>query len=154
MNPLDKTFSVEKAEESSGFLLWQVTNLWQRTIKKILTPYWLTHSQFVLLASTHWLTIQGQSVTQITLSIHTKIDPMTTSTVVRSLAEKGFIGRKENPSDIRAKLVFLTAEWEMLIKRVIPIIESFDKGFFSHLGKNTHTFNLNMITLLNSWNLE
>jgi len=31
----DNTFSIEKPEESSGFLLWQVTNLWQREIKKL-----------------------------------------------------------------------------------------------------------------------
>jgi hypothetical protein len=28
-------FSFEKTEESTGFLLWQVTNLWQREIKKL-----------------------------------------------------------------------------------------------------------------------
>ena len=34
MKSNDKIFSVETPEESSGFLLWQVTNLWQREIKK------------------------------------------------------------------------------------------------------------------------
>ena len=72
-------FSFEKTEESSGFLLWQVTNFWQREIKKALEKYELTHSQFVLLASIHWLTLDKQNVTQILLSNHTKIDPMTTS---------------------------------------------------------------------------
>jgi hypothetical protein len=56
MKNKDNTFSVEKAEDSSGFLLWQVTNLWQREIKKALEPYGITHSQFVLMASIHWLT--------------------------------------------------------------------------------------------------
>jgi len=32
-------FGFDKAEESTGFLLWQVTNLWQREIKKALKPY-------------------------------------------------------------------------------------------------------------------
>jgi len=44
MKSTDNTFSVEKAEESSGFLLWQVTNLWQREIKKALDEFGLTHS--------------------------------------------------------------------------------------------------------------
>lgn len=82
MKQTDNTFSVDKAEESSGFLLWQVTNLWQRAIKKALEEYGLTHSQYVLLASIHWLTLHKQEVTQIVLSAHTKIDPMTTSTVL------------------------------------------------------------------------
>jgi hypothetical protein len=56
-------FNFGKAEESTGFLLWQVTNLWQREIKKALERYELTHSQFVLLTSIHWLTLDNQNVT-------------------------------------------------------------------------------------------
>lgn len=69
MKSKDNPFSVEKPEESSGFLLWQVTNLWQREIKKALENYGLTHSQYVLLASIHWLTIHKQEVTQVVLSL-------------------------------------------------------------------------------------
>ncbi len=43
MKSADNIFSVKKPEESSGFLLWQVTNLWQREIKKALEQYGLTH---------------------------------------------------------------------------------------------------------------
>ena len=48
-----------KAEESSGLLLWQVSMLWQRGIKKVLQPFDLTHPQFVLLASAQWFAQQG-----------------------------------------------------------------------------------------------
>ena len=51
-------FIFEKPEESTGFLLWQVTNLWQREIKKALEKYGLTHSQFVLIASMYWLELE------------------------------------------------------------------------------------------------
>ena len=81
MKHKNNPFNVEKPEESSGFLLWQVTNLWQREIKKALGDFGLTHSQFVLMANIHWLTIHKEEVTQIILSDNTKIDPMTTSTV-------------------------------------------------------------------------
>src|SRR5436190_4254861 len=108
MKTTDNTFSVDKAEDSSGFLLWQVTNLWQREIKRALEKYGLTHSQFVLMASIHWLTLQEQDVTQILLSSHTKIDPMTTSTVLRTLQTKGFLKREEHAVDTRAKTVALT----------------------------------------------
>ena len=91
MKSPDNTFSVSTPEQSSGFLLWQVTNLWQREIKKALHPYGITHSQFVLMASIHWLTLHKQEVTQIILSSHTKIDPMTTSTVLRTLLQKNLI---------------------------------------------------------------
>ena len=110
MKSSDNTFSVEKAEESSGFLLWQVTSLWHREIKKALEKYGITHSQYVLLASIHWLTLSGQEVTQVLLSNHTKIDPMTTSTVLRTLQQKSLIQRQENKRDTRAKTVELTEE--------------------------------------------
>src|SRR4051812_25047976 len=110
MKSADNTFSVEQAEESPGFLLWQVTNLWQREIRKALEQYALTHSQFVLMASIHWLTLQKQEVTQIILSSHTKIDPMTTSTVLRTLQQKKLLSRQEHRTDTRAKTVALTEE--------------------------------------------
>jgi DNA-binding MarR family transcriptional regulator len=145
---LDNTFSVEKPEESSGFLLWQVTNLWQREIKKALEQYELTHSQFVLLASIHWLSLHQQEVTQVTLSGHTKIDPMTTSTVLRTMQQKGLIERKEHTTDTRAKTVALTESGKTIIKQAVITVESFDKKFFSILGNSTIEFNQNLIALL------
>jgi MarR family transcriptional regulator, organic hydroperoxide resistance regulator len=144
----DNTFSVEKPEESSGFLLWQVTNLWQREIKKALEQYGLTHSQFVLLASIHWLTLHDQEVTQIVLSSHTKIDPMTTSTVLRTLQQRGFIQRQEHSTDTRAKVVELTMEGKKLVKKAVVTVENFDGEFFSVLGSKTKELNKNLLMLL------
>lgn len=144
----DNTFSVEKPEESSGFLLWQVTNLWQREIKKALEQYNITHSQFVLMASIHWLTLHKQEVTQIILSSHTKIDPMTTSTVLRTLQQKNLITRQEHITDTRAKIVVLTEIGREITKKAIVTVEAFDKKFFSILGINTKSLNQNLITLL------
>jgi DNA-binding MarR family transcriptional regulator len=148
MKPNDNTFSVEKAEDSSGFLLWQVTNLWQREIKKALEQYGLTHSQFVLMASIHWLTIHKQEVTQIVLSAHTKIDPMTTSTVLRTLQQKGFLQRQEHLTDTRAKTVGLTEEGKKIVKKAIVTVEKFDMEFFSKLGNKTTELNKSLLTLL------
>lgn len=142
------TFSVEKPEDSSGFLLWQVTNLWQREIKKALEHYELTHSQFVLMASIHWLTLQKQDITQILLSSHTKIDPMTTSTVLRTLQTKGLLQRQEHLTDTRAKTVGLTDNGKKIIKLAVKTVENFDKTFFATLGDKTRTFNEQLLTLL------
>ena len=144
----NNTFSIEKPEESSGFLLWQVTNLWQREIKKALEQYNITHSQFVLIASIHWFTLHRQEVTQIILSAHTKIDPMTTSTVLRTLEQKKMIIRQEHATDTRAKIVVLTETGTEIAKKAIVTVEKFDKNFFSPLGVNTKNLNQNLITLL------
>ncbi len=141
-------FSFDRPEESSGFLLWQVTNLWQREIKKALEDYGLTHSQYVLLASIHWLTIHKQEVTQIVLSAHTKIDPMTTSTVLKTLQKKGLIQRQEHLTDTRAKTVGLTDDGKNMIKKAVVTVEKFDADFFSLLGTKTTEFNDNLLVLL------
>lgn len=148
MKSTDNTFSVENADESSGFLLWQVTNLWQREIKKALEKYGLTHSQFVLMASIHWLTLQKQEVTQVVLSAHTKIDPMTTSTVLRTLQQKGLIERKEHLTDTRAKTVALTEEGRNTVKKAVVTVEQFDKRFFSALDGKASELNTFLLALL------
>lgn len=148
MKATEKTFSVETPEESSGFLLWQVTNLWQREIKKALEVYDLTHSQFVLLASTLWLMQQNESITQIVLSNHTKIDPMTTSTVLRTLQKKGLLQRQEHSTDTRAKTVELTPAGVEMAKLAVKTVEKFDHDFFQVLGNDTIAFNEKLNLLL------
>ena len=144
----DKIFREEKAEDSTGFLLWQVTNLWQREIRKALEKYDLTHSQFVLLASIAWLIKQKKDVTQVLLSDHSKIDPMTTSTVLRALQKKGLVQRQEHATDTRAKTVALTEDGKKTIKQAVVIVENFDTIFFSKLGKHTANFNMQLMQLL------
>ncbi len=148
MKSADNIFTVERSEDSSGFLLWQVTNLWQREIKKALLPYELTHSQFVLMASIHWLTLHKEDVTQILLSSHTKIDPMTTSTVLRTLQAKGLLLRQEHETDSRAKTVELTTTGKAKIKQAIKTVEAFDKAFFAVLETQTESFNAQLLRLL------
>ncbi len=145
-------FSFEKSEDSTGFLLWQVTNLWQREIKKALEIYGLTHSQFVLLASIHWLTQNKQNVTQILLANHTKIDPMTTSTVLRTLQTKELVKRQEHEKDTRAKTVVLTEIGLKNIKQAIKTVEQFDKQFFDSLNNEIKEFNIKLMTLLDNKN--
>lgn len=143
-----KIFSVETPEESSGFLLWQVTNLWQREIKKALEKYDLTHSQFVLLASILWLALHKKDITQIILSAHTKIDPMTTSTVLRTLQKRGLIERQEHLTDTRAKTVKLTSNGRKIAKLGVKTVEKFDGDFFHPLGDKAKDFNTKLNLLL------
>ncbi|MBU6340763.1 MAG: MarR family transcriptional regulator [Bacteroidetes bacterium] len=154
MKASDNTFKVEKPEESTGFLLWQVTNLWQRSIKKALEPYDLTHSQFVLLASTHWLRLHAQEVTQIVLSNHTKIDPMTTSTVLRTLQQKGLLVRQEHQTDTRAKTVALTEAGIQIVKEAVVAVEQFDHAFFSVLGEELGGLNSSLLNLLHHFSIH
>ncbi len=144
----EKAFSVETPEESSGFLLWQVTNLWQREIRAALAKYDLTHSQFVLLASTLWLSQSGEPITQVLLSNHTKIDPMTTSTVLRTLQKKNLLSRQEHATDTRAKTVALTPAGIDMARQAVKTVEKFDSEFFAKQGSGVAHFNTLLKTLL------
>ena len=89
-----------------------------------------------------------EKVTQIILSAHTKIDPMTTSTVLRMLQQKGLIQRQEHLTDTRAKTVMLTEEGTEMIKKAIATVEKFDTDFFSLLGDQAAALNKHLIALL------
>ncbi|MDO5106142.1 MarR family winged helix-turn-helix transcriptional regulator [Capnocytophaga sp.] len=128
-------------ENSSGLLLLQVTNLWQREIKKILQPFDLTHPQFMILASIYWFSLKKEEITQVLLSNFTQIDPMTTSQIVRNLEKKTFIIRKEHQTDTRAKIVKMTDKGEDSIKKAIFEVEEFDKRFFAKLNEKQSDFN-------------
>ena len=53
-------FSFKRAEDSPGFLLWQLTNQWQRQQRTALAKIGLTHAQFVVLASVLWLNTRSE----------------------------------------------------------------------------------------------
>lgn len=116
---------------SPGFLLWRVSNLWQRQQRAALHPLGLTHVQFVLLASVAWLTREGEPVTQVQLAQHAGADPMMTSQVVRSLAERGLMTRARHPGDTRAVSLQLTSAGHEMVAVALPLVEAADAAFFN-----------------------
>jgi DNA-binding MarR family transcriptional regulator len=121
----------ETDKTSSGFLLWQVTTLWQREIKTALEEVNLSHSGFVLLASLLWFKEQDVVVTQTTLIEHTKLDKMTVSKSLKKLEKDAFVLRAENEADTRAKTIVLTDDGVALAMKSVMIVEEVDKRFFS-----------------------
>lgn len=146
--PNSIAFHFNKAEDSSGYLLWQVTTLWQRKIKRELDTIDLTHTQFVLLASLAWLSKSQNIVTQIEIASHSKTDRMMVSKVLRTLQEKGFISRKEHETDTRAKAITLTETGEKILQRALVMVEQVDINFFSVLKDEVKPFNKNMVALI------
>jgi MarR family transcriptional regulator, organic hydroperoxide resistance regulator len=128
-------FQVKKAEQSSGFLLWQVTTLWQREIKTALDAVSLNHSGFVILASLLWFKEQKVTTTQTTIIEHTKLDKMTVSKSLKILEKNGFVLRSENEIDTRAKTITLTDDGMKLAIKSVKIVEDIDNLFFAKLNK-------------------
>lgn len=136
----ENPFSYKSAEDSTGFLLWRTHNFWQRELRKCLKPFDLTHTQFVILASSHWLTLQQEEVTQVEIAEHAKTDVMLTSNVIRALEKKTFITRAEHSIDTRAKKVFLTDLGVSILGKAVKKVESFDRLFFNKLA-DSEVFN-------------
>lgn len=118
---------------SPGFLLWRVTLDWQRQIAAALGPLRLTHVQFVLLASIHWMTKSGSQgpPSQRQLAEHAGTDVMMTSTVLRTLERRGLIQRLPDAADARVKRLATTHAGRTLAKTAMRTVEEVDREFFN-----------------------
>lgn len=141
-------FKFDKPENSPGFLLWQTSILWHRGISKVLVKFDLTHPQFVLLASMLWFSLNQKATTQILLATHAKMDPMTTSSVLRTLERKAYVTRKHTPTDSRAKVILLTDKGELTIKNAISTVEAYDISFFKKIGERSNDLNSILLQLI------
>jgi DNA-binding MarR family transcriptional regulator len=147
-------FHFKNPNDSPGYLLGQLTMLWQRKLKKVLDPLDLTQTQFVLLAALGWLSKKSNSVTQVDIANQSNADRMMVSKVLRTLEEKGFITRQEHETDTRAKTIRLTTNGEVVLQKAIIVVENADLDFFSTLETGLVTFNSNMLHLINENNTE
>lgn len=141
-------FHFKSPKDSPGYLLGQLTMLWQRKLKKVLDPLDLTQTQFVLLAALGWLSKKSDTVTQIDIANQSNSDRMMVSKVLRTLQEKGFITRQEHETDTRAKTIKLTPSGEVILQKAIVEVENADLDFFSSLNDNLSSFNSNMSGLI------
>ena len=122
-------------KQSPGFLLWHISTSWRSHIEAILKTMGLTHPQFVVLATTGWLTKGGELVTQIAIGKMAGLDPNTNSQIIIGLEKKGLIQRITS-SDGRAKNVSLTTKGSQILTQALPAVECADGKFFGNLAKN------------------
>lgn len=141
-------FYFKSPNESPGYLLGQLTMLWERKQKKCLDPLDLTHTQFVLLATLGWLSKKSNTVTQIDIARQSNADRMMVSKVLRTLEEKGFITRQEHEKDTRAKIIRLTTNGKIVLQKALIEVENTDVDFFATLDSKLSSFNKNMVQLI------
>lgn len=128
-------FSVEKPEDSPGFMLWQTSVLWQRRLKRVLHPHNISHAQFVILAILLWFEKSNQEATQSILVNWSKLDKMTVSKSLKILSTQGHVNRLEHTQDTRVKKVSLTPNGKALASLLIPLVEGVDERFFNVLNQ-------------------
>ena len=141
-------FIFKSPDKSPGYLLGQLTLLWQRKLKKVLDPLDLTQTQFILLTSIAWLTNKSDSVTQVEIANLNNFDRMMVSKVLRTLQTKNLITRQEHDTDTRAKIVNLTADGKKVLQTALTKVEKADIEFFSIIDNKLADFNLSMEKLI------
>jgi DNA-binding MarR family transcriptional regulator len=146
--PKEINFHFKSPGDSPGYLLGQLTMLWQRKQKKVLDPLDLTQTQFVLLAALGWLSKTSNTVTQIDIANQSNTDRMMVSKVLRTLQEKGFLTRQEHETDTRAKIIRLTKLGEAVLQKAIIAIENADIDFFAIHDIGLDEFNSTMTRLI------
>ena len=134
-------FSYQQPEESTGYLLWQVTMGWHLRMNQQLRPVGLTLTQFSLLAGLYWLSRQSEAVTQQQLADYAHTDRMMTSKVLQTLERKGLVERHSHQQDGRAKQLRLTDAGEHLLRQAHAVMEPADAQFFGPLQADAGLFN-------------
>lgn len=126
---------------TTGYLLWQVVNRWQRRQKQILAPFGLTPVQFLLLAGLQFLVATGgRPVTQVALARHCRTDPMMTSQVLRVLEGQNLISRRSHDADGRAMVLAVTDQGQSLVTRAGEAVSLSELAFFAALGPDAPAF--------------
>jgi hypothetical protein len=75
----------EGSKQSPGFLLWHISTSWRSSVETVLKAFGLTHPQFVVLATTGWLTSNGELATQAAIGKMAGLDPNTASQILKGL---------------------------------------------------------------------
>src|SRR3954453_2336774 len=119
----------EAPADSAGFLIWRVSNAWQRALRGALQPMGITHAQFVVLATLSWMGGEA-SAKQHEIAGHCGMDPMTTSQVARSLERRDLVRREPHPDDGRAFSLALTQKGRRTVSRAMPAVEAAETDFF------------------------
>lgn len=123
-----------------GFMLWQITNGWQRAVRAALASTGLTYVQVVLLAGLQERIAAGTKVSQAGLAQALGADVMMTSQVLRALEADGLIIRERDPLDTRARSLLVTEAGAEKLKAALPVLGSVDADFFSVLGHREDRF--------------
>lgn len=140
MTVLEEPDESETPVLGAGFMLWQVTNGWQRVIRAALAPTGLTYVQIVLLAGLKDQLAAGAPVSQSALAQALGADPMMTSQVLRTLETAGLVRRERNPADTRSRLLSLTPAGKARLADALPLIAEVDREFFDVLGRREDKF--------------
>lgn len=104
----------DKPDNSIGFLLHDVARLMRWNFDRQAQDHGMTRAQWAVLAHLKW----NDGVKQTTLAESLDIKPITLARHVDRLEQEGWIERRSDPDDRRAKRLFLTPKATPQLKQM------------------------------------
>lgn len=144
----DNIFNKEGPESSTGYLLWQISNLRQRKINALLNEIEITYPQFIILAGIHWLKREHKIVNQVLLIHFTKMDKSVVSSILKLLEKKEIVLRQTDPDDTRAKTLELSNKGSVKLDKAMKIINHMDIEFFDKTNMKIDDLNDILVKIL------
>lgn len=137
-------------DNSIGYLLYHMTTALQRGVKQQLDKLDITHTQFIILATTFRLSGQNKVVNQIDIAKQSQTDKMMVSKILRTLQEKQLISRVENTVDTRAKNISITPKGVDVFQQAFVLVKQVEQEFFAALGDQKQLFADQLKTVLDN----
>ena len=135
------------SETKIGLLIWQVSNLWQSRLRKILKKYNLTLNEYLIIESSIKLGNNKSALYQNEISIYAGIDFSVSSVIFKLLEEKKIVSRVYT-NDNRKKNIKVLSNGINLYKMISPLINDEEKKIFSKLQNENYNFTNSLKLLL------
>lgn len=143
-------FKADNPTASIGLQFWNLYTKWNSEITLNLKPLGLTHTQFVILATTLWCEKEQTSPSQTKISALTRLDKMTISKALKNLVEKNLVVKNKAPNDSRSFVLNLSETGQSLTLQAISVVEEIDDKIFGSLGSAKKDKFLSLILELKS----
>lgn len=115
--------------------LFGICKLIKKLKKGCLAKYGLTSSQFEILKAICDISAEGREIIQINLSERTKIDPMSTSVILRALQRKGFVTRQRSKKNTRTIIIDTTPKGKIICQKSRKRIEELFIALFQNINR-------------------
>jgi DNA-binding MarR family transcriptional regulator len=135
-----KHTEAKNKNESLGFLIWQLSNFWQRNVNSLFLKHNLTHAQYAVLDAINSLSVNSKNIAQSKICEFAGTDKMMTSKIISSLQEKKFTKRLENKEDLRSNSILITDQGKTVCLKAKSELKIFEAKFFSILDKKEKGF--------------
>lgn len=107
----------KKTELSVGYLIHECARLYRRDFERRARDIGLTRAQWTILA--HLARNEGDN--QVSVADTLELQPITLARTLDRMAEAGWVERRPDPEDRRARLLYLTDKAWQVLDRMYPL---------------------------------